>query len=366
MAYTVKQLSELSKVTIRTLHFYEEINLLKPAYHGSNGYRYYEEKQLLLLQQILFFKEMGFSLKDIQKVLNKPNFNQLAALNTHKNSIKKDWERLGHLLETIDKTINHLQGIQKMKAVEMYKGFINKSMKNIAPMYERTQEELERIAKEQEELIKKTLEALVPFLKSQATIDSKEVQDLIRLFYEGTKKMFKMAKRYFITFANGCEKSIPERDPELLKFLSDAMKFFIENEVPSDEEAIFDMIGIKEGEMPSEVSSMVTESIAAVKDWKLEDWKKYTDEIQGILQKMALLLSKNLKASSKEVQKLTKEYYGSIKKLQPSLNKPYLVALAETYPNPEYKALFAPHDSAHPRLAIFVSEAIHFFAEKEL
>jgi DNA-binding transcriptional MerR regulator len=56
MAYTVKTLSEFSGVTIRTLHFYEELGLLKPAYHGTNGYRYYEEKELLQLQQILFFK----------------------------------------------------------------------------------------------------------------------------------------------------------------------------------------------------------------------------------------------------------------------------------------------------------------------
>ena len=59
----VKKLSELSGVTIRTLHFYEEADLLKPAYYGSNGYRYYEEKELLQLQQILFFKELGFTLK---------------------------------------------------------------------------------------------------------------------------------------------------------------------------------------------------------------------------------------------------------------------------------------------------------------
>lgn len=51
MVYTVKKLSELSGVTIRTLHFYEEAGLLKPSYYGSNGYRYYEEKELLQLQQ---------------------------------------------------------------------------------------------------------------------------------------------------------------------------------------------------------------------------------------------------------------------------------------------------------------------------
>ncbi len=59
MAYTVKKLAQISGVSIRTLHWYDEVGLLKPAYHGSNGYRYYEEEQLLILQQILFFRESG-------------------------------------------------------------------------------------------------------------------------------------------------------------------------------------------------------------------------------------------------------------------------------------------------------------------
>ena len=78
MAYTVKKLSELSGVTVRTLHFYEEEGLLKPSYYGSNGYRYYEEKELLQLQQILFFKELGFTIKQIKKVIGKCDFDQLS------------------------------------------------------------------------------------------------------------------------------------------------------------------------------------------------------------------------------------------------------------------------------------------------
>lgn len=69
MAYTVKKLSNLSGISVRTLHFYEELGLLKPAYYGSNGYRYYEAQELLQLQQILFFKELGLTLKQIQKIL---------------------------------------------------------------------------------------------------------------------------------------------------------------------------------------------------------------------------------------------------------------------------------------------------------
>src|SRR5579863_10144466 len=123
MGYTVKSLSELSGVTVRTLHFYEEIGLLKPAYYGSNGYRYYEEKELLELQQILFFKELGFSLKQIQKVVGKSDFDQLAALYSHRKSLSKEWEKIGVLLKTIDKTIHHLKGKKKMADKEIFDGF---------------------------------------------------------------------------------------------------------------------------------------------------------------------------------------------------------------------------------------------------
>lgn len=123
MVYTVKNLSMLSGVTVRTLHFYEEAGLLQPAYYGANGYRYYGERELLQLQQILFFKELGFTLKQIQKVVGKSDFDQLAALHSHKKALRQEWEKIGVLLQTIDTTINHLQGKKKMKETEMFDGF---------------------------------------------------------------------------------------------------------------------------------------------------------------------------------------------------------------------------------------------------
>lgn len=71
MAYTVKKLEKLSGISIRALRFYDEIGLLKPAYYGENNHRYYEEKQLLMLQQILFFRALGFSLADIQRIIKR-------------------------------------------------------------------------------------------------------------------------------------------------------------------------------------------------------------------------------------------------------------------------------------------------------
>ena len=123
MAYTVKQVSAMSGVSVRALHFYDETSLLKPAYHGANGYRYYEEPQLLRLQQILFYRELGFELKRIKRILGRREFEKIAALESHRQVLDKNLTRTRRLIETIDQTIEHLKGIRKMKNEDMFAGF---------------------------------------------------------------------------------------------------------------------------------------------------------------------------------------------------------------------------------------------------
>src|SRR5205823_8414714 len=123
MAYTVKQVAAMSGVSVRTLHFYDETGLLKPAYHGANGYRFYEEPQLLILQQILFYRELGFELKQIKRILGRADFEKVAALQSHRKVLQKNLTRTRRLIETIDNTIKHLKGTRKMKNEEMFAGF---------------------------------------------------------------------------------------------------------------------------------------------------------------------------------------------------------------------------------------------------
>jgi DNA-binding transcriptional MerR regulator len=123
MAYTVKQLALMSGVTVRTLHFYDEIALLKPAYTRANGYRIYEEPQLLMLQQILFYRELGFELKRISEILSQRKFETIAALKSHRQVLEKKATRTLMLIETIDKTISHLKGKKKMNSEELFMGF---------------------------------------------------------------------------------------------------------------------------------------------------------------------------------------------------------------------------------------------------
>jgi DNA-binding transcriptional MerR regulator/uncharacterized cupin superfamily protein len=123
MAYTVKQVAGMSGVSVRTLHFYHETGLLKPAHLGANGYRFYEEPQLLTLQQILFYRELGFELKRIKQILGRADFEKVAALQSHRKVLQTNVTRTHKLIETIDKTILHLKGKKKMKSKEMFAGF---------------------------------------------------------------------------------------------------------------------------------------------------------------------------------------------------------------------------------------------------
>src|SRR5919197_4058489 len=98
MGYTVKQVTALSGVSVRTLHFYDETALLKPAFTKASGYRIYEEPQLLMLQQILFYRELGFELKRIKKILCQRKFEKAAALKSHRKVLEQNAARTRTLI----------------------------------------------------------------------------------------------------------------------------------------------------------------------------------------------------------------------------------------------------------------------------
>ena len=113
--YTVKQLSKLAGVTPRTLHHYDAIGLLKPSQVGANGYRYYGDESLLLLQQILFYRELELPLETIKEILARPGFEAQSALEGHRLELRKRITRLERLLGTVDETLTHLKGKKEIK-----------------------------------------------------------------------------------------------------------------------------------------------------------------------------------------------------------------------------------------------------------
>lgn len=102
---TVKQVSDLAGVSIRTLHYYDEIGLLKPTEITEVGYRLYDDEALKTLQQILFFKELGISLKEVKEIMLSPSFNKIKALESQRKLLVLKMKRLGGLIDLIDKTL---------------------------------------------------------------------------------------------------------------------------------------------------------------------------------------------------------------------------------------------------------------------
>jgi len=125
VACTVRQLANLAKISVRTLHHYDQIGLLRPAARSEAGYRLYGDADLLRLQQILFFKELDVPLADIQAILDRPGFDQVEALRMHRRLLVERAERLTRLLRTVDRTIAKLTGEDTMPLTddEIYEGF---------------------------------------------------------------------------------------------------------------------------------------------------------------------------------------------------------------------------------------------------
>lgn len=121
--YTVKQLARLSGVSVRALHHYDAIGLLKPAFLGENRYRYYGREELLRLQDILFHRELGVPLQEIGLLLAREGRDRVAILSEHRAKLAERIESSRQLLLTIDRTIAELNGAGTMKDKDLYHGF---------------------------------------------------------------------------------------------------------------------------------------------------------------------------------------------------------------------------------------------------
>lgn len=102
MRLSVSELSDQSGVSVRTLHYYDEIGLLKPSEVTEAGYRYYDDEAVKLLQQILFFRELDFSLKDIHGILNAPHYDKDEALRRQRELLTLKRDRLDGLIGLLD------------------------------------------------------------------------------------------------------------------------------------------------------------------------------------------------------------------------------------------------------------------------
>jgi len=180
MEYTIRKLSQLAGISTRTLRYYDEIDLLKPARINSSGYRIYGKKEVDKLQQILFYRELGVNLDKIKEIVTAPSFNEMAALREHREKLLEKRAQLDTLIANVDKTILEKERGIAMNDKEKFEGFkkklieenekkygkeirekygtdaVEKSNKKLMGM---TQEEYDDLSKLSEEIFKKLREA---------------------------------------------------------------------------------------------------------------------------------------------------------------------------------------------------------------
>src|SRR5262245_29320442 len=258
MAYTVKELAQLSGVSVRTLHFYDEIGLLKPARVGENQYRYYEEEQLLALQQILFFRELGFELKKIQAVVGRKGFDRAEALRAHREVVLKERARMDELISTIDLTLDKLKRGKrmktKMKDKDLYQGFAPEKqaeyeeyIKNRFGVdnqaWRESQKRVKKFTKADWEKNGKEWDAICRDLAAElakgAAATSTPVQAVIRRHHEWLKKFWTPKRDSYAGLGEGYtsfewKKAFAAHDPKhptLARFMADAMSVFAEREL---------------------------------------------------------------------------------------------------------------------------------------
>lgn len=252
--YTVSQLAELSGVSVRTLHLYDELNLLKPSARTAAGYRLYGEAELLRLQQILLYRQLDFSLADIREILDDPHFDLIRALEQQKTAFQQRLMQLSELLETIDQTIHYLQAQGIMTNLEfLYQGIPKETadawQKQAAATwkeeYQRSIEHLSASGRPQVEQLKQELVEVGQRLFSLRALPPSDaaVQDqiarhyfVIRGFwgtagskdlqaeaYAGLGQLYVADDRYLM------QEGVAQ--PEFARFMSEAMAYFAKTQL---------------------------------------------------------------------------------------------------------------------------------------
>ncbi|CEG21823.1 HTH-type transcriptional activator mta [Planococcus massiliensis] len=204
--YKVQEVAKIAGVSVRTLHHYDSIGLLKPSNIGSNRYRYYNDEDLRLLQHILFFKEIGFSLKKIQEIVAE-GFDSTYALTTHIDLLRKKKDRLESLISSAEQTLLENAGAAPMTNADRFAAFAIKKTDDDIKKYKMAVPELEAKvdadspAATSEEIMEVSAEELTPFVNSPAELEEfveevnsveepqpeKEEEDLEEINREGNR-----------------------------------------------------------------------------------------------------------------------------------------------------------------------------------
>lgn len=231
--YSTGKLSEVSGVSSRTLRYYDEIGLLKPSFINEAGYRYYGDKEIALLQQILFYKERGFDLNTIKEIIYRKDFDLSSALEEHLSSLEEQKIKIDMMIKSVKLSIKSLKGEYNMTDKEKFESFkknlIDENEKNygkeIREKYgnnsvDESNRKMLNMSEEDYNLFRELEENILTLVekcvKENLDLDSKEAKELsimhqkwIKMTWskysvEAHKSLARMYKEYYDRNIDGC------------------------------------------------------------------------------------------------------------------------------------------------------------------
>jgi len=182
MEYTVQKLGKLAGISTRTLRYYDEIGMLKPARINSSGYRIYGQKEIDRLQHMLFYRELGLSLEDIKKIMDSPSFNSLSALCEHREKLIAKKNQIEKLILNVEKTIAAKEGRITMSNREKFEGFKQKLIEENESKYGKEVRE-----KYGDEAVERSNKAFMNMTEEQYNEFTKLGEDIISTLKEAIK-----------------------------------------------------------------------------------------------------------------------------------------------------------------------------------
>lgn len=249
MHYKIKEVADMVGISVRMLHHYDKIGLLKSESVSPAGYRLYTDKDLERLQQVLFFKELEFSLQEIKDIMDSPNFDRRHALETQESLLIRKKERLEEIIKIVRKTIQSMDGGKAMDKKEMFKAFdmsaIEKEQEKYAEEIKQkygnsdayresqiktsryTKEDWDAIMEEQDRFFSK----LVSLMDKGPTDPEVQKamgelrQQVTNRFYTCTPEIFRGIGDMYVN-----DKRIVENVEGLAKFLRDAIHAYCDNQ----------------------------------------------------------------------------------------------------------------------------------------
>jgi DNA-binding transcriptional MerR regulator len=135
MTYTIGKVATMTHVSVRTLHYYDAIDLLNPSFETASGYRLYDEGDLELLQQVLFFRALGFPLTQIKAIVHSPAFDRRKALEAHRTALLERRRTVDALLAAVDHTIEAMGKGEAMDKKEMFDAFDERALEEHRTKY---------------------------------------------------------------------------------------------------------------------------------------------------------------------------------------------------------------------------------------